>query len=146
MRPIVVDHGSKEKLCKEMGAEVFIDFTQTKDTAAAVVEATGVLGVPGPSRVKTPETLPKLRLSKMLDHESLLCSVCSRSTFIHGLCTAQGRKYGFKTSPYLLFAPKGSSSQALSPLHLWQGVFVNVVAGTGADSLCVYVFSLYCRL
>lgn len=47
MRPIVVDHGSKEKLCKEMGAEVFIDFTQTKDTAAAVVEATGGIGAHG---------------------------------------------------------------------------------------------------
>lgn len=47
MRPIVIDHGSKEKLCKEMGAEVFIDFTQTKDTAAAVVEAAGGVGAHG---------------------------------------------------------------------------------------------------
>ena len=41
MRPIVVDHKSKEKLCKEMGAEIFIDFTTVKDPPAAVVEATG---------------------------------------------------------------------------------------------------------
>ena len=41
MRPIVVDHKSKEKLVMECGAEKFIDFTTEKDPAAAVVEATG---------------------------------------------------------------------------------------------------------
>ena len=47
MRPIVVDHKNKEKLAKEMGAEVFIDFTTEKDPPAAVVEATGGIGAHG---------------------------------------------------------------------------------------------------
>lgn len=47
MRPIVIDHKNKEKLCLEMGAEKFIDFTTVKDTAAAVVEAADGVGAHG---------------------------------------------------------------------------------------------------
>lgn len=47
MRPIVVDAGSKEKLCREMGAEAFVDFTKEKDVAAKVVEIADGIGVHG---------------------------------------------------------------------------------------------------
>lgn len=48
IRPIVVDTGdAKEKLSKECGAEVFIDFKKVEDVPAAVVEASGGLGAHG---------------------------------------------------------------------------------------------------
>lgn len=44
MRVIGIDHPSKEDLVKEMGAEHFIDFTKSKDTAADVKALTDGLG------------------------------------------------------------------------------------------------------
>lgn len=42
MRVIAIDGGdAKRDLCKKLGAEVFIDFTQTKDIAAEVMKITG---------------------------------------------------------------------------------------------------------
>lgn len=41
MRVIAVDGGdAKRDLCKKLGAEVFIDFTSTKDIAAEVMKIT----------------------------------------------------------------------------------------------------------
>ena len=41
MRVIAVDGGDdKKKLCKEIGAEEYIDFTQEKDITARVMEIT----------------------------------------------------------------------------------------------------------
>ncbi|KAF2484410.1 chaperonin 10-like protein [Neohortaea acidophila] len=47
MRAIVVDAGSKEQMCREMGAEAFVDFTKEKDVAAKVVEIADGIGVHG---------------------------------------------------------------------------------------------------
>lgn len=48
MRVIAIDGGdAKRDLCKKLGAEVFIDFTQTKDIAAEVMKATGGYGAHG---------------------------------------------------------------------------------------------------
>ncbi|KAE8420298.1 glycosyl hydrolase family 76-domain-containing protein [Aspergillus pseudocaelatus] len=48
MRPVVVDAGeSKRALALEMGAEVFIDFIETSDPAAAVIKATDGVGAHG---------------------------------------------------------------------------------------------------
>ncbi|BFZ56560.1 Histone acetyltransferase [Savitreella phatthalungensis] len=45
LRVVAIDGGSeKEKLCKSLGAEVFIDFTKTQDVPAAVTQATDGLG------------------------------------------------------------------------------------------------------
>lgn len=45
LRVVAIDGGdAKAKLCKELGAEVFIDFTKVDDVAAAVLEATDGLG------------------------------------------------------------------------------------------------------
>ena len=43
---VAIDGGeAKEKLCKELGADVFVDFTKVDDVAAAVVEASDGQGV-----------------------------------------------------------------------------------------------------
>ncbi|KAL3441278.1 alcohol dehydrogenase [Aspergillus insuetus] len=48
IRPIVVDTGaSKRQLSLEMGAEAFIDFKETPDTAAAVISIADGVGVHG---------------------------------------------------------------------------------------------------
>ncbi|KAE8155160.1 chaperonin 10-like protein [Aspergillus avenaceus] len=48
MRPVVVDTGSdKRSLSLQMGAEVFVDFIETSDTAAAVIDATDGVGAHG---------------------------------------------------------------------------------------------------
>ncbi|GMF74443.1 unnamed protein product [Aspergillus oryzae] len=48
MRPVVVDAGeSKRALALEMGAEVFVDFIETSDPAAAVIKATDGVGAHG---------------------------------------------------------------------------------------------------
>ena len=42
MRVIAIDGGDEKRdLCKKLGAEVFIDYTQTKDVTAEVVKITG---------------------------------------------------------------------------------------------------------
>ncbi|BEI80840.1 hypothetical protein CcaverHIS002_0113690 [Cutaneotrichosporon cavernicola] len=43
-RVIGIDHGSKKDVANANGVEFFIDFTQTKDVAAKVMEITGGLG------------------------------------------------------------------------------------------------------
>jgi propanol-preferring alcohol dehydrogenase len=48
MRPIAIDGGDvKQRLCEEMGAEVFIDFTKEKDVAAKVKEVADGIGAHG---------------------------------------------------------------------------------------------------
>lgn len=47
MRPIVVDAGSKKKLCMDVGAEEFVDFTQTEDVAAKIKEIADGIGAHG---------------------------------------------------------------------------------------------------
>lgn len=48
MRPIAIDGGeAKEKLCLEMGAEAFVDFTKVKDVPAKVVEIADGVGAHG---------------------------------------------------------------------------------------------------
>lgn len=48
MRPVVIDSGDKKKtMSTEMGAEVFVDFKEHKDVAAAVKEATDGVGAHG---------------------------------------------------------------------------------------------------
>ncbi|TPX12773.1 uncharacterized protein E0L32_000950 [Thyridium curvatum] len=48
MRPIAIDGGEvKRKLCLEMGAEAFVDFTQTADVAAEVVKIADGVGAHG---------------------------------------------------------------------------------------------------
>jgi len=48
MRPIAIDGGeAKKKLCLAMGAEAFVDFRDTKDVAAKVVEIADGVGAHG---------------------------------------------------------------------------------------------------
>ena len=48
MRPIAIDGGdAKKKLCLEMGAEAFVDFTKEKDVAAKVIEIADGVGAHG---------------------------------------------------------------------------------------------------
>lgn len=48
MRPIVIDTGAeKHKLAMAMGAEAFVDFKETEDPAAAVIETADGVGVHG---------------------------------------------------------------------------------------------------
>jgi len=48
MRPIAIDGGEeKKKLCLNMGAEAFVDFTQEKDVPAKVVEIADGIGAHG---------------------------------------------------------------------------------------------------
>ena len=48
MRPIVVDGGDeKRQLSMKSGAEVFVDFKDTKDVAAKVIEITDGIGAHG---------------------------------------------------------------------------------------------------
>lgn len=47
MRPIVVDAGSKKKLCMEVGAEEFVDFTEVKDVPAKIKEIADGVGAHG---------------------------------------------------------------------------------------------------
>jgi alcohol dehydrogenase, propanol-preferring len=48
MRPIAIDGGeAKKKLCMEMGAEAFVDFTQVKDVPAEVVRIADGIGAHG---------------------------------------------------------------------------------------------------
>lgn len=48
MRPIAIDGGeAKRKLCLNMGAEAFIDFTKTSDVAAEVVKIADGVGAHG---------------------------------------------------------------------------------------------------
>lgn len=48
MRPIAIDGGAeKEKLCLEMGAEAFVDFTKEKDVVAKVIEIADGVGAHG---------------------------------------------------------------------------------------------------
>lgn len=48
MRPIAIDGGeAKEKLCMEIGAEAFVDFTKTKDVAGRIKEIAGGVGAHG---------------------------------------------------------------------------------------------------
>lgn len=48
MRPIAIDGGdAKRQLCLEMGAEAFVDFTQTADVAAEVVKIADGVGAHG---------------------------------------------------------------------------------------------------
>lgn len=47
MRPIVIDAGSKKKLCMEMGCEEFVDFKETKDVPERVKEIADGIGAHG---------------------------------------------------------------------------------------------------
>ena len=47
MRPIVIDAGSKKKLCMEVGAEEFIDFKETADVPARIKEIADGIGAHG---------------------------------------------------------------------------------------------------
>lgn len=48
MRPIAIDGGeAKKNLCLSMGAEAFVDFTETADVAAEVVKIADGIGAHG---------------------------------------------------------------------------------------------------
>lgn len=48
MRPVAIDGGeAKKKLCLSLGAEAFVDFTQTQDVAAEVVKIADGVGAHG---------------------------------------------------------------------------------------------------
>ena len=47
MRPIVIDSGEKEDMCRKNGAEEFIDFKKHKDVGERVKELTGGIGAHG---------------------------------------------------------------------------------------------------
>ena len=47
MRPIVVDAGSKKKLCMDVGAEEFVDFREVKDVPEKIKEIADGIGAHG---------------------------------------------------------------------------------------------------
>jgi len=47
MRPIVVDAGSKKKLCMDVGAEEFVDFQEVKDVPEKIKEIADGIGAHG---------------------------------------------------------------------------------------------------
>ncbi|KAI9016129.1 alcohol dehydrogenase 1 [Hyaloraphidium curvatum] len=74
LKVIAIDGGpEKEKLCKELGADVFIDFTTSKDVVADVIAASDGQGVHGAIVVAASEGPYKQAANYLRRYGTLVC-------------------------------------------------------------------------